>query len=328
MMTDQDFLTRLDAAIGCQQCGGPLGDSPSGDFCDDECQRAWRSQNAEPLPWSPDAALVYPGRDMATWSPDRRPECTCSGTSIRGCARWAPPEWRLPRSTGDIAADTRAWRRASDSARTDAQRAACRLRIEDIKTRNLAQHARDWTLPRSTGDLGADFLAANRARRMATTDYRRAAADLRLEDLRRRQAAATANLGAALTNAFAGMGRAFQEMGAQMIRAFGSLHAVRVDPTTLAVGDQIRLLGPNGVNRHFTVGETSPRRPVDRWTVRGSDWQGAVRDEVCREFDVDHDPSSGVMVPRLDPMADALEARRNRNTGPARPPLDRRRRRR
>lgn len=36
-----DILDAIDAAIGCQQCGGPLGASPSDDFCGEGCQRTW-----------------------------------------------------------------------------------------------------------------------------------------------------------------------------------------------------------------------------------------------------------------------------------------------
>lgn len=63
MTADTDFLDRLDAAIGCQQCGGPLGDSPSGDFCGPDCQTRWFGQHIDPLPWAPDAARVYVGAD-------------------------------------------------------------------------------------------------------------------------------------------------------------------------------------------------------------------------------------------------------------------------
>jgi hypothetical protein len=37
-----DIIDRIDAAVGCQQCGGPLGASPSDDFCGEDCQSAWR----------------------------------------------------------------------------------------------------------------------------------------------------------------------------------------------------------------------------------------------------------------------------------------------
>lgn len=47
--TAHDFIAELDAAIGCQQCGSPLGDSPSNDFCTDTCQFAWSAARVDPL---------------------------------------------------------------------------------------------------------------------------------------------------------------------------------------------------------------------------------------------------------------------------------------
>lgn len=47
--TNRDFIAELDAAIGCQQCGGPLGDSPSADFCNDDCQQVWAAARAQAL---------------------------------------------------------------------------------------------------------------------------------------------------------------------------------------------------------------------------------------------------------------------------------------
>lgn len=51
-----DILAAIDAAVGCQQCGGTFGQSPSDDFCDDACQKAWHAERAEQLdgyrePW-------------------------------------------------------------------------------------------------------------------------------------------------------------------------------------------------------------------------------------------------------------------------------------
>ncbi len=47
--SDRDFIAQLDAAIGCQQCEGPLGDSPSDDFCSAYCQSTWSAARAEAL---------------------------------------------------------------------------------------------------------------------------------------------------------------------------------------------------------------------------------------------------------------------------------------
>lgn len=47
--TNRDFISELDSAIGCQQCGRPLGDSPSDDFCTPDCQAAWSAARTAPL---------------------------------------------------------------------------------------------------------------------------------------------------------------------------------------------------------------------------------------------------------------------------------------
>lgn len=44
-----DTLAAINAVVGCGQCGGDLGDSPSGDFCSEFCQKKWqRDQTANP----------------------------------------------------------------------------------------------------------------------------------------------------------------------------------------------------------------------------------------------------------------------------------------
>ncbi len=49
-MSLDDTLAAIDAATGCQQCGGPLGDSPSDDFCGENCQAAWRAERVGTFP--------------------------------------------------------------------------------------------------------------------------------------------------------------------------------------------------------------------------------------------------------------------------------------
>lgn len=44
-----DILDQIDTAIGCQQCGGPLRDSPSDDFCGESCQEAWHAGRSDPI---------------------------------------------------------------------------------------------------------------------------------------------------------------------------------------------------------------------------------------------------------------------------------------
>jgi hypothetical protein len=45
-----DVVAAIDAAIGCQHCEAPLGESPSSDFCREECQAAWHAGHGHPLP--------------------------------------------------------------------------------------------------------------------------------------------------------------------------------------------------------------------------------------------------------------------------------------
>lgn len=68
-MSLDDTLAAIDAATGCQWCQGPLGESPSQDFCSESHQMAWARQHAT------DAEAVL-GR-----------------------------EWQLPRRTGDPRVD-------------------------------------------------------------------------------------------------------------------------------------------------------------------------------------------------------------------------------
>ncbi|SFJ91254.1 Protein of unknown function [Amycolatopsis sacchari] len=46
MTTTTDTVAAIDEVIGtCNQCGRPLGESPSDDFCSENCQQVWRSAN-------------------------------------------------------------------------------------------------------------------------------------------------------------------------------------------------------------------------------------------------------------------------------------------
>jgi hypothetical protein len=73
-----DFLDAIEAAIGCQHCQGPLGDSPSGDFCREEHQKAWSA-----------------GRGSALSLPERFGCPSCGD-----CARFAEAMPDLPRCEG------------------------------------------------------------------------------------------------------------------------------------------------------------------------------------------------------------------------------------
>lgn len=113
-----DILATIDAAVGCQHCGGPLGDSPSDDFCGPDHQQAWHAERSDRLvgyrePW--DDRIYRPARDAMSVL-----------------------DFRLPRQTGNLRADERALCRAVLAASTPAQVAACRLRREQLSERKTA----------------------------------------------------------------------------------------------------------------------------------------------------------------------------------------------
>lgn len=58
-----DILATIDAATGCQQCGGPLGDSPSDDFCRERCRMAWYAAGVQIL--SPDEGEAFRTFDLS-----------------------------------------------------------------------------------------------------------------------------------------------------------------------------------------------------------------------------------------------------------------------
>jgi hypothetical protein len=66
-------VTDILAAIGCQQCGGSLAGSPSGDFCSDLHQRQWHEARADPK-----AVLDSWRPDQHAWT-DGNVDCDCCG---------------------------------------------------------------------------------------------------------------------------------------------------------------------------------------------------------------------------------------------------------
>lgn len=43
-----DLVSKIDHAIGCHGCGGPLGASPDDLFCSELCQTRWHSTRVDP----------------------------------------------------------------------------------------------------------------------------------------------------------------------------------------------------------------------------------------------------------------------------------------
>lgn len=180
--TDQDFLARLDAAIGCMECGKSLAGGVSDLWCSESCSTRYASERA---PASRDYDyFAEVDEDESGWEPEDLADLEPVG--------WiTPPVWRLPRSTGDLEADQAALNRACELARTPEQQAACDVRQDALDVRQRAIWAREWRLPRSTGNYWADRTAVSQAERTATTDAQRAACALRREDLDARRGKTT-----------------------------------------------------------------------------------------------------------------------------------------
>jgi hypothetical protein len=53
-----DVVSAIDEVLGCQQCGGPLGESPSGDFCGPGCASAWAAERVGARPG--DVVAAFP----------------------------------------------------------------------------------------------------------------------------------------------------------------------------------------------------------------------------------------------------------------------------
>ncbi len=183
-----DFLATLDAALGCQHCGGPLGDSPSPDFCSEEHSRAWLAEHVAPvpLPDTADAAPVYVGEDadQARVPLNDGPPAGSRRVTVAQYNAWYEPQaqvavrdlrTRLQRgetvSEGDVLADG-AW-------------CVHRLNLLDDGSwdATFAPMPFVWRLPRMTGDVPADLRAVNVAEMAADTDHRRAACALRREQI-------------------------------------------------------------------------------------------------------------------------------------------------
>lgn len=154
-----DILEVIDQAVGgCHECGGTLQDSPSDDFCGDGCQQAWHAARADELvgyrePWDRPEDFppgVIPPEAFEDGMPALQPMTSAEALRLAeqfseglaaGIRGQSPPEFRLPRSTGNLAADCAAARLALLAATTDEQRAAVRLRMESLAERQWEQSA-------------------------------------------------------------------------------------------------------------------------------------------------------------------------------------------
>jgi len=88
-----DIIARIDAAIGCRQCGGSLDDSPSPDFCGEECQQTWHTARAEPLPVPISAPGWIELRDERTGEQMSLRELLPAATEVREVPTNASTGW-------------------------------------------------------------------------------------------------------------------------------------------------------------------------------------------------------------------------------------------
>lgn len=93
-MPDLDAtLRRIDAATGCHYCEGDLDNSPSNDFCSQDCQELWHNDQATPLdsyhePW--DLVGLDNDAESATYYPFIRQYATLGVTHHVTSNPWAP----------------------------------------------------------------------------------------------------------------------------------------------------------------------------------------------------------------------------------------------
>lgn len=324
-----EFLARLDAAIGCQQCGGPLTESVSDIYCSERCSMIYSGSRAS------DLAYQYWDEDEHGW--------TAEALADLEPVSWiAPPVWRLPRSTGDLEADGFALAHAIDTSTTDAHMAACELRRQSLAERQRQMWAREWRLPRATGNFWKDNTACNLASSTATTPAQVAACELRRIEIQnykpRPYARTELTLGrsahwefdhhasplvhtrisrplalshdpASPTYVYGPYGH-----GPRPIDSSFDFDGYRISPPpalvtpALRTGDTVSITR-NGETLRYEVTDidgtrmTCTRVPEDDQppTIQGAEITQAIIDETT--------PAS--------PQTRALEARRNRNTGPA-----------
>lgn len=88
---NRDFVAELDAAIGCQQCGGSLDNSPSTDFCSPRCQAAWSAARVQPLTTyvEPDDQPEHVANLVELHSPETCVAC------VEGRSHGLRPPWLL-----------------------------------------------------------------------------------------------------------------------------------------------------------------------------------------------------------------------------------------
>ncbi len=95
-MTVDDLLERIDAAVApaCAVCAGPLGDSPSDDFCGPDCQQVWHAGRSVALEryQEPVDVPAHVSHRHEQFSPETTPQGLLRAYSIRS-AYGSPSDW-------------------------------------------------------------------------------------------------------------------------------------------------------------------------------------------------------------------------------------------
>lgn len=208
-----DILAAIDAAVGCQQCGGTLDGSVSDDFCSQDCQQDWTAQHAEPLvgyqePWH--RPWDFPG----------------VGTEAAVSVQWPT---HIPSRRGHLPLPS-AMPGTAFIDRGNGWEEMGRLRDGLTPTTWIIDETHTWAsprqmasvefrLPRSTGDLHADWRALARAETAATTDAQRAACALRRTDLTQRHMKAWTEMTSVLAQGFTEFGERIRATWESMARS-------------------------------------------------------------------------------------------------------------
>lgn len=181
-----DFLSDVDAAMGCLHCGGSLEGSPSDEFDSPNCQAAWYQAHVasdggvltgyrEPLDDLPyvgelpseaevsslDGWITDYGdgdADGTGWISGGMAACDCPQCS--GAGDWSVV---VDESSGGITEFLRIGRAVMSILGPDGEPAVSMTITDTAET----QAAEPWSLPRQTADLGADVRALSRATRLA-----------------------------------------------------------------------------------------------------------------------------------------------------------------
>jgi hypothetical protein len=268
-----DILAAIDAAVGCQHCGGPLGDSPSDDFCSAAHQQAWHAARADELigyrePW--DRPWDFPGAGTDEYQPR-------AGRGLHLGRLRADDVFVADRGGEWVALSTAASFGAEPDGGVIGSTYVGAIRVNSmfVGSVRVSWPEMEFRLPPETADLARDREMARRAAAVATTDAQRAAVRLRMESLAQRQAEYHRQAMAALLPTIEDM--------SERLRQFGELLAVGLRALTDGFAkyiDGFRQAGmvseqppddPMAPRRNRNTGPAhGPQRPPRRIDARGA----------------------------------------------------------